>query len=59
VTRARHQSQRDEALWQVHQLNAKTAEGRSEPQRRIAHALAAAVVALLGLVGLMIWAAWL
>ena len=57
MTRARHQSQRDEALWQLHQLNAKAAG--SEPRRRITHALAAAVVTLLGLVGLMIWAAWL
>jgi hypothetical protein len=62
MTRSRNKSRQDEALWQVHQLNAKTAaDDRSEQRRNVAPALALAaiVVALLALGGLMVWAAWL
>jgi hypothetical protein len=62
MTRSRNKSRQNEALWQVHQLNAKTAaDDRSEQRLNVAPALALAaiVVTLLALGGLMIWAAWL
>jgi hypothetical protein len=60
MTRARNKSHRDEALWQVYQLNVKTAaDDRSEQRRNVTRALAVIVVTLLALGGLMIWAAWL
>jgi hypothetical protein len=60
MTRASNKSRRDEVLWQLYQLNAKSAaDNRSEQRRNVTHALAVIVVTLLALVGLMIWAAWL
>ena len=60
MPRARNKSHRDEALWQVHQLNAKSAaDNRSEQRRNVTHAFAVIIVMVLALGGLMIWAAWL
>ena len=60
MTRASNKSHRDEALWQVHQLNAKSAaDNRSEQRRNVTHAFAVIIVMVLALGGLMIWAAWL
>ena len=59
MTRASNKSHRDEALWQVYQLNAKTVADDRSKQRNVTRALAVIVVTLLVLGGLMIWAAWL
>ena len=59
MTRAGNKSHRDEALWQLYQLNAKTVADDRSKQRNVTRALAVIVVTLLVLGGLMIWAAWL
>ena len=60
MTRASNKSHRDEALWQLYQLNAKSAaDNRSEQRRNVTHTLAVIIVMVLALGGLMIWAAWL
>jgi hypothetical protein len=49
----------DEALWLVHRLNAALAVFDPRPLRwNVTLALAAIVLAIFALAGLMIWAAW-
>jgi hypothetical protein len=59
MTRARNKSHRDEALWQLYQLNAKSAADNRSKQRNVTHAFIVVIVIVLTLGGLMIWAAWL
>jgi hypothetical protein len=49
----------DEALWLVHRLNAAVAVVDWRAQRwNVTLALVGVVLAMFGLAGLMIWAAW-
>ena len=57
TTRTPTQERQDDALWLVHQLNVRGADGRSGQRRRGSFTLA--LIALpLALAGVLIWAAW-
>ena len=59
MTRASNKSHRDEALWQVYQLNAKTGADDTRQRRNVSHAFIVVIVIVLAVGGLLIWAAWL
>ena len=56
--RATTQERQDEALWLVYQLNARSADARSELRWRGIFAFVAIVLVPLALAGVLIWAAW-